>query len=97
LPEEVFTVKYYFYGYLDLQVLTTSKFCLMKLLFAQVSGFPVNVPFVDLPTIVEAVYSTGVHSQETSNIEFALAVYVHGYANSVMSIWIYVASLVRLR
>ena len=65
--------------------------------FLQVSGFPVNVPFVDLDTIVEAVFSTGVHSQDTSNIEFALAVYVHGYSNSVLSIWIYVASLVRLR
>ncbi|KAL8612721.1 hypothetical protein ACOMHN_025372 [Nucella lapillus] len=63
----------------------------------KVSGFPVNVPFVDLKTIVEAVYSTGVHSQETSDIEFALAVYVHGYSNNVLSIWIYVASLVRLR
>ncbi|KAK7488454.1 hypothetical protein BaRGS_00020239, partial [Batillaria attramentaria] len=63
----------------------------------KVSGFPINVPFVDLNTIVEAVYSTGVHSQETSNIEFALAVYVHGYSNSVLSIWVYVASLTRLR
>lgn len=63
----------------------------------QVSGFPLNVPFVDLDTIVEAVFSTGVHSQDTSDIEFALAVYVHGYSNSVLSIWIYVASLVRLR
>lgn len=63
----------------------------------KVSGFPVNVPFVDLNTIVEAVFSTGVHSQETSNIEFALAVYVHGYSNSVLSIWVYVASLTRLR
>ncbi|PVD23406.1 hypothetical protein C0Q70_16675 [Pomacea canaliculata] len=63
----------------------------------KVSGFPLNVPFVDLNSIVEAVYSTGVHSQETSNTEFALAVYVHGYSNSVLSVWIYVASLNRSR
>lgn len=78
-------------GFFPLSLPSFSPFSL------QVSGFPLNVPFVDLDTIVEAVFSTGVHSQDTSDIEFALAVYVHGYSNSVLSIWIYVASLVRLR
>ncbi|XP_046545533.1 LOW QUALITY PROTEIN: coiled-coil and C2 domain-containing protein 2A-like [Haliotis rubra] len=61
----------------------------------KVSGFPMNMPFVDLETIVESVFSTGVHAQETSDVEFALAVYVHPYPNSVLSIWVYVASLIR--
>ncbi|XP_067678650.1 coiled-coil and C2 domain-containing protein 2A-like [Haliotis asinina] len=63
----------------------------------KVSGFPMNMPFVDLETIVESVFSTGVHAQETSDVEFALAVYVHPYPNSVLSIWVYVASLIRNR
>uniref|UniRef100_A0A3B4FZB3 Coiled-coil and C2 domain containing 2A n=1 Tax=Pundamilia nyererei TaxID=303518 RepID=A0A3B4FZB3_9CICH len=41
-----------------------------------------------------AVYSTGIHSVQASNVEFALAVYVHPYPNNVMSVWIYLASLV---
>ncbi|RUS72243.1 hypothetical protein EGW08_019997 [Elysia chlorotica] len=63
----------------------------------KVSGFPLNLPFTDMTSITEAVFSTGVHSKETSDVEFALAVYVHGYTNNVMSVWVYVASLIRLR
>ncbi|CAL1548859.1 unnamed protein product [Lymnaea stagnalis] len=63
----------------------------------KVSGFPLNIPYTDMDSITETVFSTGVHAQETSDVEFALAVYVHGYTNNVMSIWIYVASLIRLR
>ncbi|XP_059159082.1 coiled-coil and C2 domain-containing protein 2A-like isoform X2 [Physella acuta] len=63
----------------------------------KVSGFPLNIPYTDMDSITETVFSTGVHAQETSEVEFALAVYVHGYTNNVMSIWIYVASLLRMR
>ncbi|ESO88285.1 hypothetical protein LOTGIDRAFT_219375 [Lottia gigantea] len=60
----------------------------------KVSGFPMNMPFVDLEKLVEAVFSTGVHTQESAE-EFALAVYIHAYNNSVLSVWIYVASLTK--
>ncbi|CAL1540858.1 unnamed protein product [Lymnaea stagnalis] len=63
----------------------------------KVSGFPLNIPYTDMNSITETVFSTGVHAQETSDVEFVLAVYVHGYTNNVISIWIYVASLIRLR
>ncbi|KAK1896565.1 Coiled-coil and C2 domain containing protein 2A [Dissostichus eleginoides] len=45
--------------------------------------------------IVEAVFSTGVHNVHAPNVEFALAVYVHPYPNNVLSVWVYLASLVR--
>ncbi|KAL4236187.1 Coiled-coil and C2 domain-containing protein 2A [Mactra antiquata] len=63
----------------------------------KVSGFPINMPFTEVDPIVETVYSTGVHAQESSDVEFALAVYVHPYPNSVLSVWVYVASLMRVR
>ncbi|XP_069126927.1 coiled-coil and C2 domain-containing protein 2A-like isoform X2 [Argopecten irradians] len=63
----------------------------------KVSGFPINMPFTGLDYITERVYSTGVHAHETSDVEFALAVYVHAYPNSIASVWVYVASLIRLR
>nr|XP_015200508.1 PREDICTED: coiled-coil and C2 domain-containing protein 2A isoform X2 [Lepisosteus oculatus] len=63
----------------------------------RISGFPVHMPFSEIRPIIEAVYSTGVHNIEVSNVEFALAVYVHPYPNNVLSVWVYVASLIRTR
>ncbi|XP_074523807.1 coiled-coil and C2 domain-containing protein 2A isoform X2 [Halichoeres trimaculatus] len=61
----------------------------------RISGFPLNLPFSEIRPIEEAVYSTGVHNVHASNVEFALAVYVHPYPNNVFSVWVYLASLVR--
>ncbi|KAI3369014.1 hypothetical protein L3Q82_025986 [Scortum barcoo] len=61
----------------------------------RISGFPLHLPFSELRAVVEAVYSTGVHNIQASNVEFALAVYVHPYPNKVLSVWVYLASLVR--
>ncbi|KFQ47044.1 Protein CC2D2B, partial [Nestor notabilis] len=61
----------------------------------QVSGFPIHRPFSEVRPLIEAVHSTGVHTIDISNVEFALAVYVHAYPQNVLSVWIYVASLVR--
>lgn len=69
------------------QVLGSYKLC----------GFPLNMPYTEMKALCDAVYATGVHEYESSDVEFALAVYVHPYPNSVLSIWIYVASLIRKR
>ncbi|XP_058494610.1 coiled-coil and C2 domain-containing protein 2A [Solea solea] len=61
----------------------------------RISGFPLHLPFSEIRPIIEAVHSTGVHNVQASNVEFALAVYVHPYPNNVLSVWIYLASLVR--
>lgn len=61
----------------------------------RVSGFPIHRPFSEVRPLIEAVHSTGVHIIDISNVEFALAVYVHAYPQNVLSVWIYVASLVR--
>ncbi|XP_072412511.1 coiled-coil and C2 domain-containing protein 2A isoform X4 [Chiloscyllium punctatum] len=63
----------------------------------RISGFPINMSFSELSPIIEAVHSTGVHNTMIPQVEFALAVYVHPYPNNVLSVWIYVASLVRSR
>lgn len=55
------------------------------------------MPFSEVRPLVEAVHSTGVHTIDVPSAEFALAVYVHAYPQSVLSVWIYVASLVRNR
>ncbi|XP_067386470.1 coiled-coil and C2 domain-containing protein 2A isoform X2 [Emydura macquarii macquarii] len=63
----------------------------------RVSGFPIHMPFSEVRPLIEAVHSTGVHTIDVSNAEFALAVYVHAYPKNVLSVWIYIASLVRNR
>ncbi|XP_029939889.1 coiled-coil and C2 domain-containing protein 2A isoform X2 [Salarias fasciatus] len=59
----------------------------------KISGFPLHLPFSEVRPIIEAVYSTGVHNVRAPNVEFALAVYVHPYPNNVLSVWVYLASL----
>ncbi|KAM3836076.1 LOW QUALITY PROTEIN: coiled-coil and C2 domain-containing protein 2A-like, partial [Diretmus argenteus] len=61
----------------------------------RIAGFPLHFPFSEIRPIIEAVHSTGVHHVEASNVEFALAVYVHPYPNNVLSVWVYLASLMR--
>ncbi|XP_035270947.1 coiled-coil and C2 domain-containing protein 2A isoform X2 [Anguilla anguilla] len=68
----------------------------------RLSGFPLHQPFSEMGPLVEAVYSTGVHcagapGTDASNVEFALAAYVHPYPNNVLSVWVYLASLIRSR
>lgn len=35
-----------------------------------------------------------IHWNERANVEFALAVYVCGYPNCILSVWVYFVSLV---
>ncbi|CAM4682986.1 unnamed protein product [Leuciscus chuanchicus] len=59
----------------------------------RISGFPLHLPFSEIRPIIEAVHSTGVHKAEAPNVEFALAVHVHPYPGNVLSVWVYIASL----
>ncbi|EDO29032.1 predicted protein [Nematostella vectensis] len=68
---------------------------LLILLSRQLSGFPINMPFTDVPPVVDAVYSTGVHTIEDPDVEFALATHIHPFPHGVMSLWIYVGTLKR--
>ncbi|XP_077635538.1 protein CC2D2B isoform X1 [Crocuta crocuta] len=58
-----------------------------------VTGFPIQMPYTDIQSIIDAVYQTGIHSSEFPQTEFALAVYIHPYPNNVLSVWVYLASL----
>lgn len=63
----------------------------------QMCGFPINMAYTDMEAVTEAVKATGVHCNESENVEFAVAVYIHPYPNDVLSVWIYVASLIKRR
>uniref|UniRef100_A0A8C9CNU4 Coiled-coil and C2 domain containing 2B n=1 Tax=Phocoena sinus TaxID=42100 RepID=A0A8C9CNU4_PHOSS len=61
----------------------------------QVAGFPIQMPYTDVQSVIDAVYQTGIHSSEFPQTEFALAVYIHPYPNNILSVWVYLASLAR--
>ncbi|XP_066919925.1 coiled-coil and C2 domain-containing protein 2A-like [Clytia hemisphaerica] len=61
----------------------------------QLTGFPLHMPFTDIESVIERVYSTGVHNAEDTDIEFALAAHVHPYPNSVLAVWVYIGRLTR--
>jgi len=63
----------------------------------QLSGFTLNMPYSEEKPIADAVYATGVWENDNPGVEFSLAVHIHPYPNSVLSVWIYVASLQRIR
>ena len=58
-------------------------------------GFPLNMPYTDTNTIIDAVFSTQIHAVPTSDVEFALAVHIHAYPNTILSVWVYVANLMK--
>jgi coiled-coil and C2 domain-containing protein 2A len=61
----------------------------------RMSGFPINLPYTNINAIFDAVYATQVHAIPSSDIEFALAAHIYAYPNTVLSVWVYVATLVR--
>ncbi|XP_015767290.1 PREDICTED: coiled-coil and C2 domain-containing protein 2A-like [Acropora digitifera] len=61
----------------------------------KLSGFPINMCFTEVPPVSESVFSTGVHTIEDPDVEFALAVHIHPYPQGVFSLWIYVGTLRR--
>ncbi|KAG8523589.1 Coiled-coil and C2 domain-containing protein 2A, partial [Galemys pyrenaicus] len=63
--------------------------------FYLVTGFPIQMPYTDIQSVIDAVYHTGIHSSEFPQTEFALAVYIHPYPNNILSVWVYLASLDR--
>ena len=63
----------------------------------QICGFPLHFSYTDQEQLLEALKATGVHLNQEPAVEFALAVHVKPYPNTVMSVWIYVASMARRR
>ena len=61
----------------------------------KLNGFPLNAPFTDISSACALVFNTAVHVNQSPGTEFALAVQCHAYPGGFISMWIYVASLMR--
>lgn len=62
--------------------------------FYQVIGYSINCRYNNLSSIVTEIKNTGIHLNLENKVEFAVNVYVKEYANNVLSIWIFLMSLV---
>ncbi len=60
----------------------------------QLTGFPIHFRYSDIHHILTTVEGTAVHLCEDEQVEYSLAVYVHPYPNDVLSVWLYIVSLV---
>uniref|UniRef100_A0A182YDH3 C2 domain-containing protein n=1 Tax=Anopheles stephensi TaxID=30069 RepID=A0A182YDH3_ANOST len=60
----------------------------------KVNGFPINLPYNNLSTIVAHVKGTGIHLNSEATVEFGLGVYIKDYPCNVYSVWIFLMSLV---
>jgi len=59
------------------------------------TGFPLQQAYINLESVTETIFATGVPTIDTPDVEFALAAYAHSYPASVYSLWIYIAALHR--
>ncbi|XP_039444394.1 coiled-coil and C2 domain-containing protein 2A [Culex pipiens pallens] len=60
----------------------------------RINGFPINLPYTNLSTLVAQVRSTGIHLNSEQKVEFALGVYIKDYPANIYSVWIFLVSLV---
>ncbi|KAG4068603.1 hypothetical protein HA402_004944 [Bradysia odoriphaga] len=60
----------------------------------KLSGFPLNMRYTNLSDIVARVKATQIHSSTDGRVEFSLAVHIQPYPNNVLSVWIFLLSLV---
>eukprot|EP01029_Cantina_marsupialis_P017745 TRINITY_DN39_c0_g3_i3.p1 TRINITY_DN39_c0_g3~~TRINITY_DN39_c0_g3_i3.p1 ORF type:complete len:592 (+),score=185.44 TRINITY_DN39_c0_g3_i3:482-2257(+) len=61
----------------------------------EVFGFPLNQTFTEVSAIVDQVKNTEIHLNNNPQIQFAVSVLVVPYPNNVLSVWVYVASLLQ--
>ncbi|KAK1791819.1 hypothetical protein P4O66_013792 [Electrophorus voltai] len=61
----------------------------------QVTGMPNHMAFVDVNQVIRDVWNTKIHSTETPGTQLALAVHVEDYPKDILSVWVFLATLVR--
>ncbi|XP_055855035.1 coiled-coil and C2 domain-containing protein 2A [Episyrphus balteatus] len=60
----------------------------------KVFGFTLNFSYVNLSSISERIKSTGIHLNIDRKVEFSVAVHIHAYPYNVLSVWIFIMSII---
>ncbi|KAH8369711.1 hypothetical protein KR093_000676 [Drosophila rubida] len=62
----------------------------------QLYGFTLNFSYTNLTAISERIRTTCIHYNNNALVEFCVAVHVKAYANDVLSVWVFLLSIVPL-
>lgn len=54
-----------------------------------------HMAYTNTDAIIEQVQRTQIHRTEIPGTEFAVSVYIHPYPNDILSVWIFLATLVQ--
>lgn len=57
------------------------------------TGFPINMPYVSIPKIIDHVKATKIYMNTSVNVEFSLAVYIQPYPMNIFSVWVFILAL----
>uniref|UniRef100_A0A1I8P3X0 C2 domain-containing protein n=1 Tax=Stomoxys calcitrans TaxID=35570 RepID=A0A1I8P3X0_STOCA len=60
----------------------------------KIYGFTLNYSYTNLNQISERIKTTGLHLNSNKNVEFSVAVHIHTYPNNILSVWIFLISIV---
>ncbi|XP_036333674.1 coiled-coil and C2 domain-containing protein 2A isoform X1 [Rhagoletis pomonella] len=60
----------------------------------KIYGYALNFPYTNLTSISERIKSTGIHLNTDKRVEFCLATHIHIYPNDVLSVWIFLISVI---
>lgn len=61
----------------------------------RICGFPLNLAYTDIPSVISLVKSTFLYNNENENVEFALAVSAYAYSEKVVSVWLWIATFTK--
>ncbi|EDV54926.2 uncharacterized protein Dere_GG21793 [Drosophila erecta] len=59
-------------------------------------GFTLNFAYTNLAAISERIRTTCIHYNHDASVEFCVAVHLHAHANDVLSVWLFLLSMVPL-
>ena len=75
-------------------IMISAKFIQFILFSLQIIGYSLNCKYTNLSSIITEIKNTGIHLNLDNKVEFALNVFVKEYVNNVLSVWIFLMSLV---
>lgn len=59
-----------------------------------VFGFPLHFAFTNIKDVLNQIKATEIHRNRNPNVEFSLAVRVFAYPGGLLSVWVFICSLI---
>jgi coiled-coil and C2 domain-containing protein 2A len=62
----------------------------------KLQGNPINVPFTDIQSISDKIFTIDLHSCIEASVEFGLGIHCVAYPGKFVSVWVFICSMVRI-